>query len=115
MPTNEAGVVASIVKAVRKEWPSAWIFKTVGNPWQMPGVPDLLFCTEGAFIGLEVKFQRPGESDAAARGRATQQQQHHIKKINKAGGKAAVVLSAEEALRVIRVAVEERNNGAQHH
>lgn len=107
MPTRESGLVAAIVKEIRALYPGAWIFKVVGNPYQMSGVPDLLLCVEGLLIGLEVKFQRPGESRESALSRATPGQVAQIHAIRRAGGYADVVLSVDEALVFIINAVNE--------
>lgn len=104
-PTKEAGLVSAIMDAVKKRYGGAWVFKTVGNPYQMAGVPDLLLSVEGKAIGLEVKFQRPGESEEHARGRTTQQQMEQIRRINASGGYAATVISVEEALDAVAEAL----------
>lgn len=100
-PTNETGVVNRIVKAVKKKYPSAWIFKVHGGPMQMVGVPDLLLIVHGRIIGAEVKFQRPGESLEHAKGRASPTQRVQIQKIIRAGGMAGVVTSVEETFDLI--------------
>lgn len=105
MPTKEAGLVNAIKKEVLEEYPSAWVFKTVGNPYQMAGVPDLLLSVKGRLIGLEVKFQRPGESRQHTLSRVTAQQSEQIRRIITSGGMAAPVLSVEEALGVIETAL----------
>lgn len=101
MPTNEAQVVAAIVAAIRRRWPTAWVVKIHGGPQQRAGLPDLLVCLQGHLIGLEVKYQRPGESRAHALGRATLLQRAELLRIERAGGTGAVVLSPEEALEVL--------------
>lgn len=106
--TSEKGVVAAIVTAIRKEYPSAWVFKVVGGPFQMSGVPDLLVCVHGLLVGLEVKFQRPGESREAALSRVTGRQAAVIRDIRKAGGTADAVLSPQEALSVIALALHDQ-------
>lgn len=113
MPTNESGLVGAIQKAVRKHYPDAWVFKVVGNPYQEAGVPDLLVCVDGVLIGLEAKFQRPGESDEHARSRATPQQLVQIDRIRRAGGGADVVLTADEALSVIERVLKERRHAVE--
>lgn len=75
---------------------------------QMVGVPDLIFCIHGLFIGAEVKHQKPGESVAGARGRATAGQQVQIARINNAGGMSGVVISVEETLDLINRAFEKQ-------
>lgn len=104
--TNETGLVGQIVRAVKKRYPNAWVFKVHGGPMQMAGVPDLLMIVEGIAIGAEVKFKRPGESEAHARSRATPGQLVQIQKIKAAGGTASVVISVDETLELIETAVQ---------
>jgi hypothetical protein len=101
-PTNETGLVGSIVRAIHQQYPEVWGFKVHGGPMQVVGVPDLIFSVRGLFVAMEVKFQRPGESATHARERATPGQRAQIQKINDSGGIAAVVISKEEALDLIR-------------
>lgn len=108
MPSNEAGTVAAIWKAIHREYPKAWRFKVVGSPYQMSGVPDLLLCVEGLLVGLEVKYQRPGESVEHALSRVTPRQWQQIREINQAGGYAAVVLNPAGALAAIGEALDGR-------
>lgn len=105
-PTNEAGLVKAIERAVKIAHPGAWVFKVHGGPMQMVGVPDLVLCVEGQFIGIEVKFQRPGESQKHALDRATPGQRMQIKKIIAAGGRAGVVTTPADALRLIGLALQ---------
>ena len=51
---------------------------------------------------MEVKFQRPGESHQHAVERATPGQRKQIAWINRSGGIAGVVTSADEAMDLIR-------------
>lgn len=51
------------------------------------GVPDLLCCINGTFVGLEVK---------APNGRPTDLQRANINKINDEGGVAGIVRSVED-------------------
>lgn len=69
-----------------------FVFKVHGGPEQIAGIPDLIVCCDGRFVGLEVK--RPGEH-------ATSLQLFTIREIQAAGGTAAVVHAVEEALDVI--------------
>ena len=55
----------------------AWILKTWSNGIQRQGVPDLLVCINGKFLGIEVK---------ADDGKPSQLQLHNISQIRKAGG-----------------------------
>lgn len=101
MVTSEAALVTAIVRAIEKRYPGCWVFKVVGSPFQMTGVPDLLVVVEGDLFGLEVKFQRPGESLPHARGRVTPGQAMQIQRLRRAGATADVVTSVEEALEMI--------------
>lgn len=106
-PVNETGLTNRIVKAIRQNYPSAWIFKVHGGPMQMSGVPDLLLSVEGLLIGAEVKFPRPGESQDYTRSRATPNQRAKIRDINASGGFARVVISVDETLKLIEDALRE--------
>lgn len=99
---NETALVEKIRKAIAKEYPEAWTMKVHGGKFQMTGVPDLLVCASGLLFGFEVKHQKPGESEARARGRATEGQLHQIDLIQRAGGFATVILTPEEALEHMR-------------
>lgn len=102
----EAQLVRNIVKAIRQNYPHAWIHKVVGNPYQQTGVPDVLVLVNGRLVGLEAKYQRAGESAQHARDRATPGQLKQIEAIKRAGGHGAVVLSVDDALATIRHTME---------
>ena len=59
-----------------------WVLKTFSNGIQRAGVPDLLVCNKGKFYGVEVK---------AEKGRVTKLQEHELKSIEEAGGRALVL------------------------
>lgn len=103
---NEAALQAAIVRAISKKYPDSWIFHVVGNPYQVSGIPDLLVLVDGRFIALEVKHRKPGESLKHAIGRVTPLQRVKIGKINRAGGTAAAVMSVNEALDLIDLALQ---------
>lgn len=69
-----------IVKALKQK--GAWILKTHGGAMQRGGIPDLLCCINGMFLGLELK---------ASNGRVSELQKHNICEIRKSGGLAFVV------------------------
>lgn len=95
---TERALTDSIVKAIKRAHPDAWVFKVHGHPGQMVGVPDLLVCHRGRLAGLEVKMPQPGESASHARARATPIQLAQLGAIQRAGGLAAIVLSVPESL-----------------
>lgn len=61
--------------------------KAHGGSMQASGIPDILVCYRGRFMGLEAK---------AAKGNTTPLQEYEIETIQRAGGLAAVVRSAAE-------------------
>jgi len=94
-------LVGQIRRAVQRAYPDALVVKLAGGPYQSAGLPDLLVILDGKAYGFEVKKQRQGESEQHARGRATLRQQAVIEQIRRAGGVAAVVLSADEVLALL--------------
>src|SRR5690606_41644066 len=66
----------------------AWYLKVHGSAFQRSGVPDIIACVNGKFVGIEVK--KPG-------GIVSPLQRAKIEQIQKAGGIAFVVYSFEEA------------------
>ena len=59
-----------------------WVLKTWSNGIQREGVPDLLVCCNGYFIGIELK---------AANGHPSELQKWNIKQIRNSGGIAIVL------------------------
>lgn len=60
----------------------AWFVKFFANRMTKEGIPDILACINGYFVGIEVK---------AANGRPSALQLHHCSEIRKAGGFAFIV------------------------
>lgn len=69
------------VKAFLKER-GCWVLKTWSNGVQREGVPDLLVCCKGVFLGVELKNEV---------GKPSELQLWNIKKIREAGGIAIVL------------------------
>src|SRR5690606_32712828 len=67
----ETDLVNRIRKAVKAEFPDAYVVKIHGGPYQSGGLPDLAVILHGRYYGFEVKKQRLGESAEHAYGRAT--------------------------------------------
>lgn len=88
----ESRLQRKIQNVIRAE--GHFVFKVHGSEYMMAGLPDLIVCAQGYFIGLEVKLPST-RSNTSAR----QDYVHQL--INDAGGKAVVVCSPEEALDVI--------------
>lgn len=64
------------VKKFLDEQGCYWI-KTHGDRFSKKGVPDLIICCNGFFIGCELK---------AENGKPSELQKHHVELIQKAGG-----------------------------
>jgi hypothetical protein len=87
----EKSITATIAKGLRAR--GCYVAKIHGGLYGTAGIPDLLVCWKGTFIGLEVK--RPGGAGA------TPQQAAQLEGIKRAGGTSAVVRSFDEALAVL--------------
>ena len=98
---EETLLVTRIEEVLRERYPEAWMLKVHGGRFQRQGVPDLLAIIDGRFYGFEVKHQKPGETAQQAVDRATPGQRHEIAAQRRAGARAAVVLSPQDALDVI--------------
>jgi len=59
-----------------------WYVKYFANGFTKSGIPDILACCNGHFLGIEVK---------AENGRPSELQLHHIEKIKQSGGHAVIV------------------------
>lgn len=64
------------VKAYLKDQ-GCWVLKTWSNGIQRSGVPDLLVCCNGYFLGIELK---------AENGKPTELQKYNLEQIRNAGG-----------------------------
>lgn len=64
----------------------AYVIKHHGNKFSQVGVPDLLVCYKGRFIGIEVKTPD---------GKPTALQLHNIEEIQKSGGVAFIADNLE--------------------
>ena len=75
-------------------------FKVHGSEYMMAGLPDIIVCAQGKFIGLEVKLP-------STRGDVSPRQRYVHTQIEHAGGVAKVVCSPQEALEYIQEALDE--------
>lgn len=81
-----------IQRALEKN--GAMAVKIHGGPYQPTGLPDIVACVNGCFVGLEVKL--PGREKTV-----TPRQALILKRIEKHGGVAAVVTSVDQALEAV--------------
>lgn len=96
MTQPEAKLSRRIMDALRAE--GYFCFKVHGSEYMMAGLPDIIVCAEGYFIGLETKM--PDK-----RGNTSPRQRIVHTQIEHAGGIARVVCSPKEALDVVQEAL----------
>ena len=70
----------------------AYYFKHHGNQYSQVGVPDIIACYKGRFIGIEVKNET---------GKTTPLQDVNIQQIKNAGGISFVARSVEDVKKAI--------------
>lgn len=88
----EARISQAILKALKVA--GVFAFKVHGGPNQMAGLPDILTCVEGRFVGLEVKTPHK-------RSNVSERQKYVRDLIIASGGTSVVVCSVPEAMAVI--------------
>lgn len=71
----------------------AYCEKIFGGGYQSSGIPDILCCYKGLFIGIEVK-------SPTGKGRASDIQKLKVKRIRECGGIAFITDSLEEVERL---------------
>ena len=97
----ERDIVTAIKRYLLTLGDAVFFWKEHGGPYGCAGIPDVICCYKGRFIGLECKL--PGS-------RLMELQKRAIEKINRAGGIACRVESVEDVKRVIeRVDWERRD------
>lgn len=100
MAQAESRLSKTITAALRE---NGWFcFKIHGSEYMMSGLPDIIVCAEGLFIGLETKMP-------AKRSNTSRRQELVHGWIIKAGGVAEVVCSPAEAISVVERTIELRN------
>ena len=97
----ERDVVAEIKKYLSSLGSDVFFWKEHGGPYGTSGVPDIICCYKGRFLGLEVKLPS---------GKLTELQKRAIAKINRAGGIACRVESAEDVRAIIARVDSERRD-----
>lgn len=69
-----------------------YVVKVWGGGFQESGIPDLILCVNGVFIGMEVKI---------GTGKPSALQCDHVLSVCEAGGVGCIVWSFEEAKQII--------------
>ena len=88
----EKDIVAAIKRYLSTLGEDVFFWKEHGGPYGVSGVPDIICCYRGRFLGLEAKL--PG-------GRLTALQKQALEKINRAGGIARRVESVDDVKAII--------------
>lgn len=97
MAQRESKLSRRIMEMLRRE---GWFcFKIHGGPTMMAGLPDIIVCAEGVFVGLETKMPE-NRKDVSLRQKVTHQQIRE-----RGGGYVAVVCSPAEAVDHVREAL----------
>ena len=97
MAQRESKLSRLIMARLRQE---GWFcFKIHGGPTMMAGLPDIIVCAEGLFIGLETK-----NPEDRANTSLRQELVHTL--IRDAGGYCVVVCSPDEAVAEVRIALD---------
>lgn len=65
------------IKAFLGNLPNTYFFKYWAGPYSKSGIPDIICCINGKFVGIEIK---------AENGRPSALQERNIELIRKAGG-----------------------------
>ena len=97
----ERDVVAAIKKYLSSLGSDIFFWKEHGGPYGTSGIPDIICCYKGRFLGLEAKL--PG-------GKLTELQKRTLDKINAAGGIAHRVESVDDVKAIIAQADRERRD-----
>lgn len=87
---RESSRTDTIIKYLRKR--GCWWLKKHGSRWGRAGIPDLIVCYRGRFVGFEVK--RPDNTPTALQAR-------ELAGIKKAGGTAVEVWTIEQVAWVL--------------
>jgi Holliday junction resolvase len=88
----EAALSKRIITALEQRYSGCYLVKIHGSPWQRKGLPDIVGCILGRYVGLETKM--PGKEP-------TPIQAHTLDLIRQAGGIAGVVRSETDAFDVV--------------
>lgn len=81
-------------KAAIKKWlkdNSFYFFSAAAGPFSVHGVPDIIVCANGNFVGIEIKA--PGKED-----NLTANQKDHQRRIKNNGGIAIIASSVDNVI-----------------
>ena len=96
----ERDIVAAIKRYLTSLGSDVFFWKEHAGAYSTAGIPDIICCYKGRFLGLEVKL--PG-------GRLTELQKRALEKINRAGGIGRRVESVDDVRAAIRLVDEKED------
>ena len=97
----ERDIVTAIKKNLSSMGSDVFFWKEHGGPYGCAGIPDIICCYKGRFLGLEVKLPT---------GALTELQKRAIEKINRAGGIASRVECVSDVQKIIAKVDEEEKH-----
>ncbi len=97
----ERDIVIAIKAYLASLGSDVFFWKEHGGPYGTSGIPDIICCYKGRFLGLEVKLPR---------GKLTALQKRALEKINAAGGIARRVESVDD----VKAVIEWIERGGEH-
>lgn len=89
---RESRISSEIMKALRAE--GVFCFKVHGGPTMMKGLPDIIACVDGLFLGLETKVPEQRKNTSVI-------QRHIHELMRQAGARVEVVCGVQEALSIV--------------
>ena len=99
--TPEKKVKDWLKRELKKLYPDIFIYMAPGGAFGMKGIPDLLCCTHGIFVAIEVK--------ANEKGKATDMQVYQMRKLSEAGAVVALMKGKDiRRLKLIEEAIHRR-------
>jgi len=90
MTQPESALSRKILKVLNED-PHIFAFKVHGSEYMMAGLPDIVACVDGQFIGFETKMPNK-------RSNVSPRQKYVHQLIENASGKSWVICSVNEAL-----------------
>lgn len=93
--TPEARLRRQVMDWLKRQAEPIYTVKQHGSIYAQAGVPDLLLCVSGRFVGCELK---------AGRNKATAIQEVNLKAIRDAGGVAGVCRSVDDVAALVALA-----------
>ena len=82
----EARIKLAIRKMLKEEFPQVWTYWPVSNGMGTHGIPDLIMCAGGKFIGIEVKAEGK---------KVTLLQADQLQRIESSGGMAMALVGKD--------------------